>query len=181
MDYSLNNTFILVGDIKKGNEKAFRFVFDNLYDQLVIYVLGLTNDKGKAEDIVQGVFVKVWEKRSNLGITTSIKSYFYRACYNDFVNQYRVEKDHISLSDSLFTQIYENDTDDDRHEDLLQELKKAMDNLPEKRKEILILHKIKGYKYQEIASQLNLSIKTVKNQLFRAYNQIRDAMSDGFK
>lgn len=76
MKFSLENHFYLIDQVKTGNQEAYRFIFESLYDSLLSYVFGLTNDLQTSEDIVQGTFLKIWERRETLSIHSSIKNYF---------------------------------------------------------------------------------------------------------
>ena len=175
MKFSLENHFYLIDQVKTGNQEAYLFIFESLYDSLLSYVFGLTNDLQTSEDIVQGTFLKIWERRETLSIHSSIKNYFFRTCYNEFVNQYRGRTENIPLSDELYTNVFleEEKNESEYKEELYRQLQKAIDALPEKCKEIFLLHKLDGYKYQEIAEKLEISVKTVKNQLLKAYHKIR--------
>lgn len=177
MIISLEHNTYIIEQIKKGNEEVFKFVFESLYDKLVVYIISKTNDRDISEDIVQSVFSSIWEKRGVITINYSLKSYLYKACYNEAIDYFRIEKKKNSLSEKLSREIYEEDTTDDIKENLLQKLEAAISSLPAKCKEILILHKLKGFKYSEIAQQLNISIKTVQNHLFKAYKLLRDYLS----
>ena len=68
--------------LKTGDEEAFNFIFNNYYEGLVLFALGFINDRDQAEEIVQGVFVKIWENHKALDIKTSIKSYLLKAVQN---------------------------------------------------------------------------------------------------
>ncbi|MCI9844598.1 RNA polymerase sigma factor [Flavobacterium pectinovorum] len=177
MTISLEHNTYIIEQIKKGNEEVFKFVFESLYDKLVIYIISKTNDRDISEDIVQSVFSSIWEKRNAINITYSLKSYLYKACYNEAIDHFRLEKKKNSLSEKLSREVYEEDTPDDQKENLLQKLEAAINSLPKKCREILILHKLKGFKYSEIAHQLNISIKTVQNQLFKAYKVLKEYLS----
>lgn len=176
MNYSLDNTSELIIDLKRGNKKAYDFIFATLFIKLVHYIMGLTGDRHKAEDIVQHVFMKLWENRSSLDINTSIKNYLYRSSHNRFIDLYRQEQKQFRLSDMIYykTQMEEEEVDDGQISLEKQKLRAAIEKLPPKRKEIFKLNKFRGLEYTEIATQLNISVKTVENHMGKALKLIRD-------
>lgn len=128
MKFSLENHFYLIDQVKTGNQEAYRFIFESLYDSLLSYVFGLTNDLQTSEDIVQGTFLKIWERRETLSIHSSIKNYFFRTCYNEFVNQYRGRTENIPLSDELYTNVFleEEKNESEYKEELYRQLQKQL-------------------------------------------------------
>ncbi|MGS2763033.1 RNA polymerase sigma factor [Sinomicrobium sp. M5D2P9] len=179
MKYSLENSTELITALKSGNGDAFKFIFEALYDDLVRYVFSLCNDRAKAEDIVQGTFVKIWEQHQSLAINSSVKSYLFRSCHNRFINSLRGDKNTVSLSDNMYLENFLEDKSDlkeaSRNYEILQ---KAIEDLPPKCKEIFTLHKFNGLKYREIAEKLDISIKTVENQVSKAYQRLREVFFD---
>ncbi|WP_461534037.1 RNA polymerase sigma factor [Sinomicrobium sp.] len=174
MRYSLQNSVDLVKDLQSGDERAFEYLFNSLYDDLTYFILGFCNDVQTAEDIVQATFIRLWEKKESISFHTSLKSYMYSACYNQFVDHFRKNKNITSVAIDLYQEILVSEDENQEHREAMQQkLKNAINTLPDKCKEIVILHKLKGYKYQEIAEMLNISKKTVENQLWKAYKILR--------
>ncbi|MBD0836084.1 RNA polymerase sigma-70 factor [Aestuariibaculum suncheonense] len=153
---------------------------DEYYTRLCIYAQGLTKDKFKAEDIVQNVFFKVWHKRKKLSFDISIKNYLYKAVYNEFIDQYRrsrimspLEEEHIKHLNSI---VEEQDyTEINR---LIEVVKKEISNLPPKCKTIFTMAKLEGLTYNEIAEHQNISVRTVENQMYKAFEIIRQKVGD---
>lgn len=165
----------LISGLKAGNRKIYRFIYLQHYNNLCVYLCSYTNNEQLVEDIVQNVLLKLWEKRRDINIHTSIKNYLYRAVYNTFIDDYRKTK---RINEKLETirfnglnELIENDKQ--LEEERLIILRKALDSLPPKCKEILLLSKFEGYKYREIAEHLNISIKTVENQIVKAFKVLR--------
>ncbi|MGS2741812.1 RNA polymerase sigma factor [Sinomicrobium sp. M5D2P17] len=179
MKYSLDNSTELINALQSGNNDAFKFIFEVLYDDLVRYIFSLCNDRDKAEDIVQGTFVKIWEQRQSLTINSSVKSYLFRSCHNKFINSLREHRNTVSLSDNMYLENFlEDETGKKEAHRNYEILQKAIDDLPPKCKEVFTLHKFNGLKYREIAEKLNISIKTVENQVSKAYQKLREAFTD---
>ena len=92
MDNSFRDNRYLTSQLLKGNETAYKYLYDNVYSEIVHYVFNMTKNYDQAEDIVQAIIVKLWNNRENTVINTSIKSYLYKAAYNSFVNENKKEK-----------------------------------------------------------------------------------------
>lgn len=168
-NHSLENTY-------NTKEKEFKRLFEAYSDRLFHYAFTILRDTGEAEDIVQAVFMNVWEKHPNLENIHTIKSYLYKSVYNLSMNRldqlkvrlrYQKEQSHQSA-------IYElpNAFDHELH----QYLTKAIDQLPPRCREIFVLSRYDGLRYAEIAAQLQISVNTVENQMSKALKILRDQM-----
>ena len=177
-DYNDND--VLIDCLKKGDEKAYIYLIDTYHHKLCVYANSLIKNIYKAEDIVQNVFAKTWEQRSQLKSNYSIKSFLYKLVYNEFIDQYRkhqsiyvLEKKHF---DALNVIVLEDDSESfDR---VLRVVKKEIENLPPKCKEVFILSKQEGLTNIEIAEHLNISIKTVEAQITKAFSILRNTFKD---
>ena len=167
--------------LRQGNEEVFESVFKQHFNSLNAYAFTILKDAVSAEEVVQSLFLKLWEKKDVLNIQTSLKSYLYRATYNDCMNilkhlQVRQRhQDHVSYfhdrtSENASSRLQENE--------LKNELQKAINLLPEKCRTIFQMSRFEELKYQEIADQLDISIKTVENQMGKALKVLRHALAD---
>ncbi|TVZ27648.1 RNA polymerase sigma-70 factor (ECF subfamily) [Gillisia sp. Hel_I_86] len=167
----------LIKDLKKGNENAYAFIVKTYYKPLSNYAFGLSRNTFKAEDIVQNVFIRIWEQRSKLKQGFSLKSFLYKAVYNEFANQYRKEISINKMEKKYYESInplYEEKSEElDR---LMLLVEKEIEQLPPRCKETFLLSKREGLTYVEIAVYLNVSIKTVENQMSIAFSTIRKKM-----
>lgn len=162
--------------IQKNDESALKELFDLHYRSLCAYAVQFTQRMPDAEDLVQGVFVLLWTKRKSLTIKTSIKAYLYKSVYNSYIDKFRKNKKKETLIESLKYEAMSfeyGDEDKDELNKKIKKLKRIVEELPERCKEILILSKWEGYKHREIAEKLGISIKTVEAQLRIAFNKIR--------
>ena len=79
----------LINQLKKGNTIAYTHLVDLYYKKLVNYASSLARDNYSAEDIVQNVFVRMWQRREGLNLKINLKNYLYISVYNEFIDQYR--------------------------------------------------------------------------------------------
>lgn len=162
-----------------GDEDAFRLFFKNNYASLYSYIISLTFDKDEAEDLTQQTFIKLWTSRSKIDINKSTKSYLFTIGYNLFLDSQRKLKSQRNYIQEIHHNavIDEINSEENLHEKIL-ELRKAIDLLPEKCRTILVLNKVDGLKYQEIAEKLGISIKTVESQMRIAFQKIRETFKN---
>ncbi|WP_163718672.1 RNA polymerase sigma-70 factor [Mangrovibacterium lignilyticum] len=167
-------------DFQKGNDRLFDYFFDKYYQGLCVYAYKILNSHDKAEDVVQEFFVKIWDKRESLMISSSVKSYFIRSVHN-------ICLDHIARQDSRDSyksyQLTHTSIQDLVDYPLLdfeleQLLNKTIDSLPDKIKETFILSRIDGLTYPQIAEQQGISVKTVEYRIGKALLILRTELSD---
>lgn len=172
---SFQDDDFLISELKNGNELAYKYLYTHQYKYIVHYINGLTRDYDKAEDIVQEVIVKIWKNRSEIDINTSIKSYLYKASYYSFINEYKRDKRKETLSEKIQkTAILELiESNEEYTQQKLKHIAQLIDQLPPKRKEIFIMNKTEGLTYEEIASHLQLSVKTIESHISKALYEIR--------
>ncbi|MDB4583545.1 RNA polymerase sigma-70 factor [Draconibacterium sp.] len=169
---------ILFEKIKSNDEKAFEHLFHKYYSHLCLFASRILQDEISAEEIVQDFFVKLWEKRKQLTIETSVKSYLYRSIKNLCLNH--IEHNSIKLRHAQ-TVLAKHDNhlsneDGYTEVDLAKKIEESILSLPEKRREIFRLSREEGLKYREIAEKLNISIKTVEAQMVLAIKTLRDKL-----
>ncbi|GAA3575702.1 RNA polymerase sigma-70 factor [Snuella lapsa] len=162
--------------LKKGKLEAYNYLVDEYHHELCVYAGNLTRDIFTAEDIVQNVFLKLWEQREKLNSKFSIKSFLYRSVYHEFINQYRkkvtlteVEKEY---NNRLNTIIEGENTAEITN--LIAMVKAEIQHLPPKCKEMFLLSKQEGLTNVEIAQYLKVSTKAVERQMTRAFSIIRE-------
>lgn len=170
---------ILFEQIKRGDEKAFETLFRAYYPFLCMYATQLLKDPSAAEEIVQELFVRLWEKRKDINIETSVKNYLFRAVKNHCLNHVR----HSKIKDEYFRIIQSeqnifSEEDFESQTELMQKIDESIASLPEKRREIFRLSRQEGLKYKEIAAKLNVSIKTVETQMGFAIKSLREMLKD---
>jgi len=169
----------IINAIREGNAVAFQHVFDTCYESLCAYAYSLLRDAAEAEDTVQSMFMKLWEKRDSLEINQSVRSYLFRAVYNQCLNQIEhraVKSRHRAFSQS---EVGEAVHDPDVFpEELEQKVRVAVDNLPPQCRKIFVMSRFDELRYPEIASRLNLSVNTIQNQICKALRLLREELKD---
>lgn len=167
-------------NVQLGDENAFEILFKTYYARLCYYANSLTEDINEAEEIVQNMFLQIWEKRENINLEASFKSYIYKAVKNRCLNYLRNKKlksGHLSVikmdeGDSF-------DANDALHlEEIHDKLYEVLEELPPKCKQIFQMSRMEGLKHQEIANQLDLKVKTVENQIGIALKYLRSNLTE---
>ncbi|TDE04640.1 RNA polymerase sigma factor [Flavobacterium hiemivividum] len=178
-----NNNDFLIERLSKGDEKAYEYLMNTYHHKLCVYANSLIRNIYTAEDIVQNVFVKVWEQRTRLKQSHSIQSFLYKLVYNEFIDQYRKNQSLFTLEKTYFealnTAAQENNAED--MERIVTVLNKEINNLPPKCKEVFILSKQEGLTNVEIAEHLDVSIKTVEAQITKAFSLLRLTLQEKVK
>lgn len=160
-----------------GDSKAYDFLMEFYYQSLCAYAQSLCYDHALAEDIVQNVFVKMWDKRKKINPDLSIKSYLYKSVYNEFIDQYRKNKPVIYLEKKYFEAIdLVVDIEPEELEGLIKLMNIEIENLPSKCKEIFLMNKKEGLTHTEISEYLNISIKTVEGHITRAFKILTEKL-----
>lgn len=164
-----------------GDENAFEMTFKEHYQALCRYANSFLNDRDEAEEVVQASFLGIWEKRSSLFITTSLKAYLYQAVRNRCLNVIKHEKvkqQHAEHEVLMSAYAQESTSDSVLSNELEQRIYIAMQVLPEQCRLVFKLSRFEELKYQEIADQLNISVKTVENQIGKALKIMREQLRE---
>ncbi|MFY0671993.1 MAG: RNA polymerase sigma-70 factor [Bacteroidia bacterium] len=172
-----NEDSLLVSAISNGSYNAFEKVFKSYYNQLCAFAIGFLKDKDATEELVQQVFFNYWEKREQIKIQTSIKAYLYQSVRNASFNALKHEQvkaqAHIELSQTDEGEI---DYDIEQNEMAIA-INNAVEKMPAERRRIFKLSKYEDKKYREIAAELDISIKTVENQMGKALKFLRTELA----
>ncbi|CCH51229.1 RNA polymerase sigma-H factor AltName: Full=Sigma-30 [Fibrisoma limi BUZ 3] len=171
----------ILSAIQLGDERMFEAVFRQHYNPLCQYGYSFLKDWDDTEEVVQAVFMVIWEKRDALEINTSLKSYLYRAVHNRCLNRIKhlaVQAEHRNQVEADVTHSYEAPAQVLMANELSERLHDAIQLLPEQCRLIFMMSRFEELKYQEIADRLGLSIKTVENQIGKALRILRTELAE---
>jgi RNA polymerase sigma-70 factor (ECF subfamily) len=160
----------------QGDIGSFQLIFKNHYKPLCIHAFVIVKDDEIAQDVVQDVFLKVWNKKEELFQISNIISYLYTAVRNaalDYLRKFKTTEDinELEIGDQALDPYQAINI-----KELGNHLKESVANLPLQCRLIFEMVYIEGRKYQEVADELGLSINTIKTQLKRALVKMRLAM-----
>lgn len=174
-----NQVNLLVQRIINKDRSAFEIVFNQYFKPLCNYAFRFLDEFEEAEEIVQDVFVKFWEKCDTIAEDSSLKSYLYRSVHNTCLNYLK----HLKVRDSYRQHVMEQmdrysemKFDGDVEVNVQAEIYKAIDELPPQCQKIFKLSRFEGLKYQEIADHMGLSIKTIEVQMGKALRVLRERL-----
>ncbi len=159
-------------------EQAIEILFREYYPDVCRSVMRIIPDPGIAEDIAQDVFFDLWRKRESLNVNSSFGAYLRRAARNKSLNYIRDRKITPEGEEKL-PHREENQSDANRKleiQDLQRSIDQAVNELPDRCRQIFSLSRFEDMSYQEIADQLDISIKTVENQISKALRLLREAL-----
>ena len=178
MHHTYKENANLILRLKKGDAKAYSFLVNCYNHQLCVYANSLVNEKALAEDIVQNVFIKTWEKRKFLNQNFSIKGFLFKSVYNEYIDQYRKNKS-VTILEKKYIEALDAIVEEDYNvlEKLYLLVQKEVQNLPPKCKNIFLLSKQEGLSNIEISEHLNISIKTVEAHITKAFSLIREKVN----
>ncbi len=166
--------------ISKGEERAFRQLFDMYYRKLFGIAISYLKDRNEAEEVVADVFFKLWQSKANLVNIENIDVYLYVAIRNQSF-KYIERRKRIDYKDELSGDIEVGDFGVNPEQyvfakELKEHIDMVVDSLPSRCKEIFRLAKIDGLKYKDIAKMLDISVKTIDSQLVIALKKISESI-----
>lgn len=166
----------LLSLVKKGDERAFREIYDRFHDFLYVYAYRLTGDDAESRDILQTLFANLWANRDRQDISGKLFAYLHRGIRYGFLNQ---ERNKIVVSryrQDLLKYLNEGIATTEEYlfeKELIERLRNLAEHLPGKQGKAFILSYFDNYSHAEIADALGISEKTVKNLLSSAARDIR--------
>lgn len=167
---------ILNSGTKQNDYHCFNRLFVMYYASLCSYVTTIIDDSSASEDIVQNLFVKFWADRKKIAINKNIEHYLFKAAKNSALNYLRSEANRKKAIDKLAIIDSPDETGYAKREEFLQKLEKCINQLPERSKEVFLLSRFEKLKQKEIAEKLNISVKTIKNQIWKSLKYLKSCM-----
>jgi RNA polymerase sigma-70 factor, ECF subfamily len=175
------NQAAIVRSLNERNERGFEQVFKTHFKDLCRYACTLVRDPEAAEDIVQNVFYRLWEKRKGSALPGSVTAYLYRSVYHESINYLKHQKIKRTHQSHVVRQM--NDMTDTASKKVLltqleQRLQTSINELPAQCRTIFQLSRFEELRYREIADRLGISVKTVENQMGKALKFLRLKLID---
>lgn len=182
MEYSNQQ---LINGIQQGDVAAFEELYKQYYIFLCLIAGHIVRNPSDAEEIVSDVFVKLWNIREKINITTSIKAYLVKAVHNTSINYLERLKLNNKLTDSLSNSDYELLAWDSDYplgqlyeKEIMDILDHGISTLPDACRQIFLLSRNEDMKYSDIAGKLGISVNTVKTQMKIALKRLRETLKD---
>ena len=171
----------LIASLQRGSVTAFEILFETYSQKLYRFSFSYLKSETEAEDLVQEVFLKIWQNRSSLKADTSFQSYLFTIAFHAILKCFNKkalqQKFQLDLFESLAA---ENPSLEEQlnFETLIARLNQLIEQLPTRRKEIFFKRKKEGKSIQNIAMEMGISEKTVENQITEAMNSLRKSFSE---
>ena len=172
---------LLANQLMSRNELAFERAFKRWFQSLHTYAFTIVRDDYEAEEIVQQVFCKLWERADGITISGPVSAYLYRAVYNEsmnFLKHQKVKARHQLYVAHQSKQEQQAFNDGLTSEALERKYTDALQELPEQCRTVFQLSRFDHLKYREIADRLDISVKTVENQMGKALKILRNKLAE---
>ena len=170
--------------LKEGDKKSFEQLFLATFESLCEYSMSITGSMEASENVVQDVFVSVWQNHTGLDDDVNVKAYLFHLVKNRSLDVVRNDKVRIKHQNSLqqggeHDILNEADLDEDEELQsyLIRRVNEEVENLPEKVRVVFLLHRRDGLTYQEISQVLEISVKAVEARMSKALRILRDLLS----
>ena len=162
------------------NKQSFELLFAEFFEPLCGFAYGYVSDRDTAQEIVQDVFINLWQKRNSIEKDKSVKSYLYTSVKNRCLNYIRDNKNFRShyLDVVLELEIPVQEEDIFSESETQDKINAALDKLPEKCRQVFELSRFEEMKYKEIAENMGISVKTVEVQMSKALKILREELKD---
>lgn len=177
----LGNEQELLFKLKQGDQAAFDVLYQHYSLKIYQNILRLVKQDDLAEELLQDVFMRIWEKRETINIDTSFKSYLFRVAHNLVMDMFRraaFDKNLRTHLSKFSTELYSNTEELTDLKDTQQLIDKAIEALPPQRKKIYLLCKIEGKSYEEVSKLLNVSTSTISDHIVKATKSLKENLSD---
>lgn len=171
----MQNEKDLLNSVINSDQDAFRKLSEIYYDPLYRFIWRKTRNAEMAKDLVQELFLNVWKLRKQIDPARSFKAYLYSAANNLTINYFKStgrKQKYFTETDPAETSAIH--TDPAEFQEYLEDV---LNGLPEEQKTVFILNKFEGFKYEEIAKTLNISVKTVESRMGKILKVLRDKLS----
>lgn len=167
----------LMARLQSGDEFALKLIYDKYWDKLFLSAFNMLQDQQACEDIIQDIFINLWNKRMQIEIRVSLKAYLFASTRYEVYRQVRLG----NVRESIFDHAHErletpSEYGNIEYKELLSQINSIVDKLSSKCKTVYKLSREEQLSHKEIANQLDISTKTVENHLNKALRQLRTSL-----
>ncbi|RHU25615.1 RNA polymerase sigma-70 factor [Parabacteroides sp. TM07-1AC] len=166
----------LIAAIGNDDYTSYNKLFVRYYSRLCCYVYRLLGEKEDAEDVVQDLFFTLWNNRKKIAIGENVSGYLYKMARNLALNHIRTQTNYKTVLENREEQLSYYEENPLETEEFRMALYDCINLLPGRCKEVLLLHRVKGLKQKEIADQLSISVKTIKNQIWASLQRLKKCL-----
>lgn len=169
----------LLEQLRQDNEVALDIIFKKYWQPLFISAFNLLKDKAACEDIIQDIFIKVWDRRSEIEIKTSLRAYLFASMRYEVFRQVKLGNGRVDLFDCL-DQAFKDPSPLEGlvHKDLLAKVDLVIESLPDRCREVYRLSREEQLSHKEISEKLNISRKTVETHITKALKHMRISLKE---
>jgi RNA polymerase sigma-70 factor (ECF subfamily) len=170
-------SLLIFKKIKEGDIRAFEDLFRSRYEPLCRYARQFVKNTDAAEEIVQDLFYILWKERENLQVFTSVNGYLYRSVKNkslQYIEKVKIREDYQNMyAENADIETF-TPQEELEYKELEQQIEGTLHRLPERRQKIFRMNRMEGKKYNEIAQELHISVKTVEAEIGKALKILRN-------
>jgi len=180
-DFVLYNDEELMQEIKAGNMFAFDALYEKYCKRVYKFAYSILKSREEAENLMQDVFLNLWENRHKVEKDSSVKSYVFTITYHAAISVIRKKARESEFVEYLKSVQKINVESVDvvlEYNELTNKLDEIINTLPQRQKEVYLLHRVEALKYNEIAERLNISVNTIENHMSRALKTIREKLGN---
>lgn len=167
---------VLMIAIGNNDYISYNKLFDRYYGRLCQYVYSLLMDRNDAEDVVQELFLNLWKNRGRIEIKENVSGYLYRMAKHLALNFIRSKVQTGSLSENQDLLLLSYEDNQLETEEFRIALYDCIDHLPDRSREVLLLHRVKGLKQKEISEKLSISVKTIKSLIWMSLQKLKECL-----
>lgn len=171
----------LIERLRNNDKSAFTMIFSTYYKDLVIFSYSFTRNQNASEEIVQDIFLKLWEQRYSIAIQTSLKSYLLKSAQHLSLDWLRHQKVKTNYATMLLEHpvLSENDTENYiLYTELQEKLADALTKIPEAYAEAFRMNRFESLNYQDIAKKIGVSVRTIEVRISKALILLKKELTD---
>lgn len=164
--------------LRDNDKRALTVIFKKYWGRLYNSAFNLMKDSDSSEDVVQEIFIRLWERRETLRITATLRAYLYASCRYEVLRQIRLNKNVRSdvfddLENKVSTPAVYGNLE---HREMIEQVDRIIDGMPDRCKEVFKMSRERNLSHKEIASELGISQKTVENHISKGLAILRAAL-----